>query len=241
MAKKKTAKNKVAMYARRRMERRMTPLEFLKKSLGENCDEFSSIRETIYYGNTYCVKKFLEQGMDPNVRDGLGKTPLHYAAMYGYRDIAELLLDHGADPNARDWGGQTPLHWAVGNGHVSVIELLLERGADPNARDANGNTPLHIAAIAKYFSDEAELMFEIAPRILGPAGFPYDRTDVVRLLLEYGADPTIENHGGMTPLELAIKMENDIAAEIIASRLPPKYKKKLAKKLYKKQRDRLLA
>jgi len=33
----------------------------------------------------------------------------------------------------------------------------------------------------------------------------------------------------MTPLELAIKMENDEAAELIASRLPPKYKKKLLK------------
>jgi cytohesin len=233
MAKRKANTKKKVTYT----QGGQTPLEFLRKSLGEKCDEFSSIHEAVYYGNTYCVKKFLEQGVDPNVRDGFGKTPLHYAAMYGYRDVAELLLNYGADPNARDYGGQTPLHWAVGSGHPDVIELLLERGADPNARDAHGNTPLHIAAMTEYFSDVAEVMFEVAPKVLGPAGFPYDRTDVVRLLLEYGADPTIENYAGMTPLELAIKMENDEAAEIIASRLPPEYKKRLLKK----QRSRIHA
>jgi len=45
----------------------------------------------------------------------------------------------------------------------------------------------------------------------------------------------------MTPLELAIKMDNEEAAEIIASRLPLEYKKKLAEKLYRKQRGRVLA
>ncbi len=233
MAKRKTNTKKKVAYT----QRGPTPLELLKKSLGEKCDEFNSIHEAVYHGNTYCTKKFLEQGVDPNVKNEAGKTPLHIAAMYGYRDIVELLLDHGADPNARDWGGQTPLHWVAGSGYPDVIELLLERGADPNARDAHGNTPLHIAAMAKYFSDEAELMFKIAPKILGPAGFPYDRTDVVRLLLEYGADPTIENYAGMTPLDLAIKMENDEAAEIIASRLPPEHKKKLLKK----QRNKVAA
>ena len=167
--------------------------------------------------------------MDPNVKDVFGRTPLHLAVMAGRRDVVELLLSHGADPNARDAAGQTPLHWAVGEGHVDIVELLLERSADPNAKDYAGNTPLHTAAMTKYFSDVAEVMFEVAPKILGPAGFPYDRTDVVRLLLEYGADPALENEYGLTPLELAIKMDNEEVAEIIASRLPPESRRRFLK------------
>jgi cytohesin len=211
-----------------------TTYTWKEPSFEEMCND---IHWAAFKGWKDCVERLLKRGVDPNAKNAAGKTPLHLAAQYGYRDIAELLLNYGADPNARDLAGQTPLHWAVAMGHVDIVELLLERGADPNAQDASGNTPLHIAAMTKYFSDEAEAMFKIAPKVLGPAGFPYDRTDVVRLLLEYGADPTVENYAGMTPLELAIKMGNDEAAEIIASKLPPEYKKKL----YRKRRSKISA
>jgi len=187
--------------------------------------ECPSMTEALY-GPLDCVKKLLER-VDPNVKDVFGRTPLHLAVMVGRRDVVELLLSRGADPNARDAAGQTPLHWAVGEGHVDIVELLLERGADPNAKDYAGNTPLHIAAMAKYFSDVAEVMFEVAPKILSPV--PYDRTDVVRLLLEYGADPALENEYGLTPLKLAIKEDNEEVAEIIASRLPPESRRRLLK------------
>ncbi len=182
--------------------------------------ECSDIHKAAFEGDADCVKKLLEQGVDPNAKDVYGRTPLHLAVHAGHRGVVKLLLDYGADPDARDAAGQTPLHWAVAHGHADIEELLLESGADPNARDFAGNTPLHIAAMTTYFNEVAEVMFEVGPKLF-PAEFPYDRGDVVRMLLEYGADPTVENEQGLTPLDLAVKMDNDLVAEIIASRLPP--------------------
>jgi len=43
------------------------------------------------------IKKLLEEGTDPNIRDGDGNTPLHFAASKGCAEAARLLLEHGAE------------------------------------------------------------------------------------------------------------------------------------------------
>ena len=91
------------------------------------------------------IKELLEKGTDPNIRDGSGNTPLHFAASKGCVEVARLLLEHGADPNAQDKSGKTPLHVAAFNGHVDVVRLLLEYGADPSIRNRDGKTPLDLA------------------------------------------------------------------------------------------------
>jgi len=91
------------------------------------------------------IKELLEKGTDPNIRDGSGNTPLHFAAPKGCAEVARLLLEHGADPNAQDKSGETPLHVAAFNGHVDVVRLLLEYGADPSIRNRDGKTPLDLA------------------------------------------------------------------------------------------------
>jgi len=91
------------------------------------------------------IKKRLEEGTDPNIRDGDGNTPLHFAASKGCAEVARLLLRHGADPNAQDKSGETPLHIAASKGHVDVMRLLLEHGADPSIRNRDGKTPLDLA------------------------------------------------------------------------------------------------
>ena len=58
------------------------------------------------------VRVILAQGIDPDVRDSKGRTPLMLAAYLGYPDIARILLEKGADVNAKDNKGRTPLKWA---------------------------------------------------------------------------------------------------------------------------------
>ena len=53
-----------------------------------------------------------------------GTTPLHVAAVYGHKNVAELLLTNKADANAKDDFGNTPLCYAVDKGFKDIAELL---------------------------------------------------------------------------------------------------------------------
>jgi ankyrin repeat protein len=75
-------------------------------------------------------------------------TALHYAAYYGFMEIAELLLASHADVNAKTQTGDTALHYAATYGYKDITELLLLNKADVNARDHIGRTPLYDAACA---------------------------------------------------------------------------------------------
>jgi len=81
----------------------------------------------------------------------LGLTPLHFAAMDGYKEIVELLLYYKADANSKEYSDMTPLHWAARNGYKDIVELLITRGgAVVNVRDHIGLTPLHYAKYKGY-------------------------------------------------------------------------------------------
>jgi cytohesin len=154
----------------------------------------------------------IDCGVNPNIKgpnpNPLGFTPLHYAAMYGRHEIAELLLERGADPNIQDNDGDTPLHLAAANGYSEIVKLLLEHGADPNVQDYGGMTPLHYAATG--YLEVVELLLEHGanPNIQNNNGYtPLHyavancRVGVARVLLDHGADPTIRDNKGRTPLD----------------------------------------
>ncbi len=109
-----------------------------------------SLFDAIAKGDLKKIESLLKQGVNPNIRDKDGKTPLHNAAYLGHVAVAKLLLEHGADIHARDNANWTPLHWAAYKGHFDVARLLLERGADPTVKNRDGKTPLDLAKKAGY-------------------------------------------------------------------------------------------
>jgi len=88
------------------------------------------------------VRSLLETGMDMNILDDDGNTPLHIACLYGRPEIARLLLDAGADTEVHNRWGYTPLDWACLYQETDIVRLLLEHGADVNAQDDYGRGPL---------------------------------------------------------------------------------------------------
>ena len=83
----------------------------------------------------------VEQGLDINIPDYYGATPLYRQAILG-RDTVKLLLELGADIEKSNTYGNTHLHMAAEFFHPKTVALLLEKGADVNAKNDMGRTPL---------------------------------------------------------------------------------------------------
>ena len=74
-------------------------------------------------------------------------APLYYAAMLGFRDLAEhLIAEHPVDVTARGGVRATPLHVAASAGHPDIVSLLIEHDANMNGRGTSRDSPLHEAS-----------------------------------------------------------------------------------------------
>jgi ankyrin repeat protein len=105
----------------------------------------------------------------------------------------ESLLANGADIEARNEDGSTPLDWAASFAQTDVLKLLIRRGARASVVDKYGNTPLISAAC------------ECAAATMNSA------YQVVKILLDHGANVNARNYDGMTPLMMASGMTGDAA------------------------------
>lgn len=112
-----------------------------------------------------------------------------------YQDISQcihLLLDAGADPNAVDRDGVTVLNRFDTQELTSVFNRLLRIGANPNFNYYGGNL------LCNAVSSDNELR--------------------VQLLLDYGADPNIEDHKGDIPfIEASFESRLKILQQLIAT------------------------
>ncbi|RWS30202.1 myotrophin-like protein [Leptotrombidium deliense] len=74
-----------------------------------------------------------------------GRTPLHYAADYGQKEIIRYLIDKGANVNVVDKHGISPLLAAIWEGHTDCIKYMIEKGADVTGKTPDGLTYLDAA------------------------------------------------------------------------------------------------
>jgi len=162
-------------------------------------------------GNAAILRRLMDAGADPNSTTPGGETALMTASRTGSVEAVTLLLDRGANVNAKDVGrAQTALMWAITEKHPDIVKLLAARGADVNAQTAitvpkgeyvparaggaSGSGIIRQRALPKADGGMTPLLFAVRD----------GNTDMVRLLLELGAnlEQTSGNH--TTPLLIAL-------------------------------------
>ena len=129
------------------------------------------------------VKDLLQRGADVN-EGADGQCALMCAVARGYTEIARLLVEKGADVNKKTPRGVTPLMEAASTSYLASCMLLLENGAEINAADNNGWTALMEAVLGEN-ADETVCL------------------EIVRLLLDKGADMNMRNNGDATAQDIA--------------------------------------
>jgi len=107
----------------------------------------SLVADAAARGDRDAVKALLKNAADVNAAQGDGMTALHWAAMNGDVDLAQMLIVAGANVKATTrLGSYTPLYLASQQGHGAIIQALIKAGGDVKAGTPNGTTPLMVAA-----------------------------------------------------------------------------------------------
>ena len=187
-------------------------------------DYFRAIRTN----HLSALKKMSRSGL-AGVKDKLGWTPLHFAALYGSADAVRILLAAGADPNARSRNQATPLIFAAYS--LEKTRLLVEKGADVNATANDSSTPLWVAAGAdgnettvRYLLQEGanpKAIHDLEEDYLVRAA-AHQNAGVLGLLVEKGLDPHHAMSTGDTALSESYRFgPNQKAALLLAKGADP--------------------
>ncbi|KAJ0306120.1 hypothetical protein Brms1b_010533 [Colletotrichum noveboracense] len=111
------------------------------------------LSEAATQGHRDVVRTLLRFKADVNLQDAQRWTSLHYAAMAGMHEVAEILLNPASaatnetNIDARDFQRSTPLHIAAREGNGRMVNLLLKHHASVDARTTSEETPLHLAIL----------------------------------------------------------------------------------------------
>ena len=186
------------------------------------------IYAAVVVGHVDKVAAFLKQDKKlVNARDSDGRTPLHWAAIYGQTKAMELLLAAKADVNSLDGDGFTPLHWAATFNKRAAVELLLANKADMNIKvEKYGWTPLRLAVIHGHIAAaEALLNGGSDPNVKDDENIPLlhqavirGKKEMVELLLDKKADLNKRDSEGETALSEAVEQGNNEIIELLLQR-----------------------
>jgi ankyrin repeat protein len=164
----------------------LSSLDIVKLLVARGADVDAAIRQQVPY------RTKLDRGGDGVL--GAGTTPLLRAAKAGDTAVIRLLLEKGANAKAATRNGVNAVMMAANVGAreedmtgrnktqkeaIESIRLLMAAGTDLNAADTQGRTAAHGAAL-------------------------WGLTDVVRFLHGSGADLTVKDKRGFTPLDTAM-------------------------------------
>ncbi|WP_246051160.1 ankyrin repeat domain-containing protein [Nocardioides guangzhouensis] len=202
----------------------------LRRGLGAVPDRpDAALLRAAAHGDADGVAVALRAGADLETRDGNGRTALLLASAADHLAAAQVLVALGASPDAVDDRSDTP--WLVTGvtGSVPMAELLLRHDPDLTLRNRYGGVSIipaserghvdYVRRVSRTGIDVNHIndlgwtaLLEAV--ILGDGSAPYQQ--IVRILLDAGADPGIADQDGVTALEHARSKGQARVAAILA-------------------------
>jgi ankyrin repeat protein len=167
-------------------------------------------------GDIAAVQRLLKAGVAVDSRDNAGRTALLAATHANRIEVARVLIAAGADVNAKDKIQDSPYLYAGAEGRNEILKMTLAAGADLKSVNRYGGTAL-IPAAHHGYPDTVKILLGTAidkdhvnrlgwtalleAVVLGDGGKVH--TEIVRLLVEAGANVSIADRDGVTPLRHA--------------------------------------
>jgi ankyrin repeat protein len=175
-------------------------------------------------GNVEQVKKLTESGVDINaINPEYGDTALSQAALQGYPNIVDFLLTKQISPYSKNLA----LIFACQKGHLAIIDKFLQHGADVNAYIEDYHTPL--------FQAIAQNKMDVFKRLLNEGAINVNLVDkegviplllaaynghleMVKQLVDKGADLSVKNKGGCTVKDIAKQKKHNKIIEYLENK-----------------------
>ncbi|XP_069674824.1 putative ankyrin repeat protein RF_0381 [Periplaneta americana] len=183
-----------------------------------------------YNGKTDIVKIMAKYGANLSIETNnrIGDPPIHHSAGKGHITLTEWFLDQGISVMIRNKLGSTILHAASSKGHLELCKKLIKRGSDVNARMTYLHmwTPLHKAVLYNYLN-VVQLLVDKGAELDAVTNDDHETSlhyaarngtyDIVKFLISRGANYTIEDKNGDTPLEAALSKNRTRVVELLTS------------------------
>ncbi|XP_062994583.1 protein phosphatase 1 regulatory subunit 12C isoform X2 [Elgaria multicarinata webbii] len=185
---------------------------------GTNADGISALHQACIDENMEVVEFLVANGADVNQADNEGWTPLHVAASCGYMEIAQYLLDHGASIAAVNSDGDVPLDIAEADNMEALLRSEIgKRGVD--VEGAKREEEEVMLRDARQWLNASKISDEPHPKtgatalhVAAAKGY----VEVMRLLLQAGYDPNVQDKDGWAPLHAAAHWGVEEACRLLA-------------------------
>lgn len=166
--------------------------------------------QAVVDNNVAKVKEHLKNGVDVNLRGDEGRTAFMYACWYYQPAVGDVLL-RGANPNLSDNHERTAMDYAASRGHVGAVLFLIN---NVKMRDKRNNLNYAKLMYVASTNNQAELLeqpnaHEFINRVSADGTTPLLNAigngfvDVVKKMVQMGADIHLRANRGYTALQLA--------------------------------------
>jgi len=155
----------------------------------------AALSRAAFNGDLAAMRVLIGKGVAADARNS---SALQNAAQSGCPECVRFLLVNGASAKAVSGSGRSPLFAAAQRGSIEIVQELLEQGAAPDPRDREDRTPLQFAVQSDYA-----------------------RPEIVKMLLDHGADANHKNSQGESARSLSRRQGHPEIARMFGEKPVP--------------------